>query len=175
MADKSPAIPAERTPQEIFAEKRASIDLEASLTTDSLEDWIQGKLAAILSAKSFEEINALMTSTGLTAAKTLIGRTFEIRDFAARESAAAFRNNNSEKSSKSQLEKYCIVQAVDLSSGEEILIDGGGDQFVSGLIAMRDLYGFPFQGTLLGQTTQSGYELQYWRFMDPKRAPGNAA
>lgn len=167
MASKDVANP-EPSPLEVFAARRAAIDAEAAMSGNSLEDFIQAKIGAILTADSFEQINALMTQTGLTAARDLIGRTFEILDFATKESAQAYRNAaNPEKFSA--LEKFAIVKGVDVSTGEEFIIDGGGDQFVAGIVAMRDLYDFPFTGTLLAQTTSSGRELQYWRFMDPKR------
>jgi hypothetical protein len=156
--------PATEDPREVFAAKRAALDLETTITgDDSLTEWIQGKLGAILSAGSFDQINMLMTETGLTPAKSLVGRTLEILDFAARESSDEFREN-------SQLQKYLLVKAVDTSTGEEFVVDGGGDQFVAGLIAMRDLYGFPFSGTLLSLRAGRG-DLQYWRFHDPKREP----
>lgn len=156
--------PVEQDPLAVFAAKRAALDLETSMTDgDSLREWIQGKLGAIMTATSFEQINMLMTETGTTAAKSLVGRTFEILDFASRESAEQYRQN-------SQLQKYLLVKAVDTSTGEEFVVDGGGDQFVAGLIAMRDLYGFPFSGTLLSLAAGNG-DLQYWRFHDPKRAP----
>lgn len=155
----TPAIPA-RNPLNVFAERKTALDIEKSVTDrTALDEWIQGKLGAILSAESFDQINMLMTETGLTAAKTLIGRTFEITDFAARESADEYREN-------SQLQTYLLVKATDTSTGEEFVIDGGGDQFVSGLIRMRDLYGFPFTGTLLAFRAGRG-DLQYWRFADP--------
>ncbi|HEV2352693.1 MAG TPA: hypothetical protein VGR89_00480 [Puia sp.] len=153
-----------------FVEKRAMLDTEASLQSNSLEAFIQEKVAAILDAPDFEAINALMTQTGMTSAKSLVGRTFEIRDLAIRESAPQYRNAMS-KESYSALEKYGIVKGVDTSTGEEFIIDGGGDQFLAGLIAMRERYDFPFTGTLLGMVTGAGREMQYWRFSDPGRKP----
>lgn len=168
MPEKAPAIPEKgNAALDVFQNKRNALDVEASLSTSSTEEWIQTKLAGILTADSFDAINNLMTQTGLTPAKTLIGRTFEIQDFGLSESAGEFRAN-------SQLQKYCLVKAVDVSSGEEFIVDGGGDQFVAGLVRMRDLYGFPYTGTLLSTTTQAGFELHYWRFHDPKRAKLNA-
>lgn len=162
-----------------FNRKREMLDMEATLDTDNenLKNWQRGKIAAIMTAGSFAQINALMTESGLTAAQTLVGRTFEIKDFQIKESAEGYRTG------ASQLEKVAYVEAVDTGTGEEFIIDGGGDNFVSGLVAMRDLYGFPFTGTLLGMATSTpGRTLQYWRFADPKRepfgpgnVPGNAA
>lgn len=154
--------------QAAFSSKLAALDVEASLSNSSLDEWIQGKLGAIATATSFEEINAIMTESGMVAAKTLVGRTFEVKDFVLNESADAFREN-------SKLKKWAAVKAIDTSTGEEYLIDGGGDQFVMGLVAMRDLYGFPFTGTLLSLTTGGGNDLQYWRFFDPKRKPNTEA
>lgn len=145
----------------------SNLELEASITRTedtSLNNWIQDKLATILAADSFEAINAEMTKTGLTPSKSLIGRTLEIQDFALRESADQYRDN-------SQLKKFTLTQAVDTSTGEEFIIDGGGDNYVAGIVRMRDLYGFPFSGTLLGMQTGSGNEMLYWRFHDPKRKP----
>lgn len=164
MAD-SLAVPDGRSIQERFADRRTAIDLETSVSdSGSLDEWIKGKLVDILDAPDFETINAVMTQSGLTAAKTLVGRAFEIQDFATRESADAYREN-------SRLQKYALVKCVDTSTGEEFIMDGGGDQFVAGLLAMRDRYGFPFQGTLLATTTGSGNDLQYWRFHNPGRKP----
>lgn len=165
MAEKTVAKN-EPSPLAQFAAKRAALDNEATLPgrDEALSEWIQSKLSAILNAGDFETINALMTETGLTPSKTLVGRTFEIRDFALSESADAFRE-------KSALQKFCIVKAVDVSDGEEFIIDGGGDMFVAGLVAMRDRYDFPFTGTLLAKTTGSGYDMLYWKFFDPKRKP----
>lgn len=166
MSESTPAK-REQNPAELFAARRAAIDAEAALTQSedsSLNQWIQGKLAAILTADSFEQINTLMTQTGLTMSKALVGRTLEVLDFAVKESADAYRE-------KSALQKWCITKAVDTSTGEEFIIDGGGDNYVAGLIAMRDRYDFPFTGTLLAQTTGSGNEMLYWRFHDPKRKP----
>lgn len=163
MADKAVAK-SEPNPIDVFRAKRDAIDLETTMTdNDSLSEWIQGKLGKIMTAGNFEQINMLMTETGLTPAKSLVGRTFEIRDFAARESSDEFRDG-------SQLQKYLLVKAVDVTTGEEFVVDGGGDQFVAGLFAMRDLYGFPFTGTLLSLRAGRG-DLQYWRFHDPKRDP----
>lgn len=150
-----------------FAAKIAMLENEAALSNgedSNLTQWIQGKLTAILEADDFNAINQLMTETGLNKSKDLIGRTFEIQDFVLRESADAFREQGS------QLQKYAIIQAVDTSTGEEFMIDGGGDQFIAGLVRMRDLYNFPYTGTLLGMTTGSGNTMLYWRFSDPKRA-----
>lgn len=150
-----------------FAAKKAMLENEAAISNgedSNLTQWIQGKLTAILEAEDFNAINQLMTETGLNKSKDLIGRTFEIQDFVLRESADAFREQGS------QLQKYAIIQAVDTSTGEEFMIDGGGDQFISGLVRMRDLYNFPYVGTLLGMTTGSGNTMLYWRFSDPKRA-----
>ena len=164
--DNLPANPVDY--QAAFAAQVASLDVEASLTDNSLETWIQTKLGAIATADSFEAINAIMTESGMTAAKTMVGHTFEITDFFVRESADAYREN-------SMLKKWAAVKAVDTSTGADYLIDGGGDQFVMGLVRMRDLYGFPFTGTLLALTTAGGNDLQYWRFFDPKRKPNTGA
>jgi hypothetical protein len=146
-----------------FQAKRNAIDLEATEPLDdSLARWQQSKLAAIMTAGSFDEINNLMTETGLTKAQSLVGRTLTIRNFQVRESAAQYREN-------SQLQKVAYADAVDPDTGEDFTIDGGGDMFVGGLIAMRDLYGFPFTGTLLGLTTGSGTVMHYWRFHNPGR------
>lgn len=148
-----------------FATLRAALDVETSVSdTGSLDEWIKAKLVSILDADSFESINAAMQGTGLTSASALIGRTLEIRDMATRESAEQYREN-------SRLQKYALVQCVDTGTGEEFMMDGGGDQFVAGLIAMNERYGFPFTGTLLAMTTGSGNEMHYWRFHDPKRKP----
>lgn len=154
---------------ERFRTKRAALDLETTITDrGTLDEWIRTKLVAILDAADFEAINNAMTQTGLTMAKSLVGRTFEIQDFALNESADAYREG-------SALQKYALVKAVDVSTGEEFVVDGGGDQFVAGLVGMRDRYGFPFVGTLLAMQTGSGYDLQYWRFHDPKRKPAPVA
>lgn len=161
--EKSPAV---RTS---FDTVRSRLDAEAGITTTedtSLRSWIEGKLSDIMSAPSFEDINKLAEESGTSASKNLVGRTFEIRDFALRESFDAYREN-------SALQKYALVQATDVSTGEEIIMDGGGDTFVAQLVSMRDLYGFPYTGTLLGLKTGSGFELLYWRWMDPKRKPIN--
>jgi hypothetical protein len=154
-------------PDNAFSVVRNKLDMEAELvTTDdsSLKTWIEEKLAAILTAGTFEEINSLAAESGLTKSKDLIGRTLEIRDFALRESAEAYRENSS-------LQKFVIVQAVDVNTGEELIIDGGGDTFTAQLVAMRDRYDFPYTGTLLGMRTGAGYDMLYWRFSDPKRKP----
>lgn len=156
-------------PLAVFENRRAVLDAEASMTDTSTADWIKGKVGAILEATDFAAINALMDDAGLTPAKSLVGRTLTILDLAVRESAPQYRDN---AESFSALQKFCIVKAADHETGEEFIIDGGGDQFVAGLVSMRDLYGFPFTGTLLGKTTGSGNTLQYWRFHDPKRKPG---
>jgi len=145
-----------------FAGKRAMLDNEATMGgSDSLKAWKQGKIAAILEADDFNAINNLMVETGLTPSKELVGRTFEIRDFSVAESAEEFRGN-------SELQKWAVVNAVDVSTGEEFMIDGGGDMFISGLVAMRDRYDFPFTGTLLAKGVTKG-DMLYWRFHDPKR------
>jgi len=157
--------PAKRDERNSFDTEMSKLALEADVTTtddSSLKQWIEEKLVAMLNADDFEAINAIATESATTASKTLVGRTFEVRDFALRESFDAFREN-------SALKKYVLIQAVDASTGEEFIIDGGGDTFVAGLKRMRDLYGFPFVGTILGLKTGSNQELLYWRFMDPKR------
>lgn len=165
MADQAITKPDPNSLEARFNMRRTALETEAAVVENqSLDNWIKGKLVGILEAPDFEAINALMTQTGLTAAKSLVGRTFEILDLGLRESADAYREN-------SVLQKFCLVKAVDVSTGEEFVIDGGGDQFVAGLIAMRDRYDFPFTGTLLAMQTASGYDLQYWRFHDPKRKP----
>lgn len=160
MPDSDLARPAE-SPLAVFARHKEALDTESALVDNSVGDWIKGKLAAIMEAGSVEEINALMTSTGLTAARDLVGRTMEIQDFAIRDTGFS--------DSPAAWEKYCIVKAVDTDSGEQFVIDGGGDQFIAGIVTMRRLYGFPFTGTLLALGTQSGRDLQYWRFRDPGR------
>lgn len=135
------------------------LEAEAGLSKTergSLEEWIKGKLTAIIQADSIAEINALATDSGLTASKNAVGRTFEIKDFVLQESADAFRDN-------SVFKKFVIIQAVDTATGEELLIDGGGDTFVAQLISMRDHFGFPFRGTILAKQTGSGNEFLYWR------------
>lgn len=159
------AVPDRASVMARFEAVRTGIDIETSLEDGgSLDEWIKGKLVAILDAPDFEAMNAVMTQSGLTSAKSLVGRALEIQDFATRESAEQYRE-------KSALQKYALVQCVDTSTGEDFIMDGGGDQFVAGLIGMRERYGFPFTGTLLTMTTGSGNELQYWRFHDPKRKP----
>lgn len=133
------------------------LNLEASLNTTergSLDDWVKHKLSAILEAGTVEDINALATDTGMTASKTLGGRTFEVLDFALMKSSYT---------EGSTLRKFVVIQAVDTATGEEILIDGGGDTFVAQLISMRDHFGFPFTGTIMARTTSGGNELMYWR------------
>ena len=139
------------------------LEIEASLNTQdrgSLEEWMNEKLSAILEASTVEDINRLANDSGLTASKTLGGRTFEIQDFALMESADAYREN-------SILKKFVVIRAVDTSTGEELLIDGGGDTFVAQLVAMRDRFGFPFTGTIVAKTTGSGGELITWRMHVP--------
>lgn len=151
-------------PNEVFLRAKAMLDNEASMGDESLADWIRGKLAALSVADDFASINALMQGGGLTASQDLVGRTLEIQDFGTRESSAAIKAQG-----KSLLEKYAIIKAVDINTGEELIVDGGGDQFVMGMVRMRDLYGFPFTGTVVGQTTGSGNTLLSWNFQDPKR------
>lgn len=151
-----------------FESFRSRLDLEAETTTvegGSLEKFIQEKLASIMNAGTFEEINAAAAGSGLTKSKDCVGRRFEIRDLALRESAEAFRDGGS------ALQKYTLVEVVDAATGEELVLDGGGDNFVAQLIAMRDRYSFPFTGTILAQRTTNGFDLLYWRFEDPKRKP----
>jgi hypothetical protein len=164
MADTAPA---KVNPKTEFEQFQSRLQLEADVTSDddNLKDWIQGKLGAISVADDFNAINAVMEATGLTPSKELVGRTFVIQDFGTRNSTRESDGNGP----GSQLRKYCIVKAVDASTGEEFIIDGGGDQFVAGLVRMRDLYDFPFTGTLLGTPTGSGNVLLSWRFFDPKR------
>jgi hypothetical protein len=163
----SEIVPAD--PREIFRQEKAKLDNEAGMGGDgSLQAFKESKLAAILTADSFEAINAIGGDSGLTSARTLVGRTFEIRGFDLRESADQFKNSPDKTS---VLDKVAYVQAVDVSDGTTFVIDGGGDQFITPLVRMRDLYDFPFVGTLLALTTGSGYEMHYWRFMDPKRKP----
>lgn len=152
----------EQNPANRFQAHADSLAVEASFGANSVDEWIMGKLTMILEAEDFEAINALMTQTGLTPSKSLVGRTLEIQDFALRESAEQYRAN-------SALKKVTYVKAVDTSTSEDFVIDGGGDQFVAGLLAMRDRYGFPFTGTLLSMSTGSGNELLYWRFQKPKQ------
>lgn len=160
MPDSDLAKPAE-SPVAAFQRHREALDTESALVDNSVGEWIKGKLGTIMEAGSFEEINALMTSTGLTAARDLVGRTLEILDFVVRDTGY--------DDSPSAWQKYCIVKAVDVDSGEEFVIDGGGDQFLAGILSMRRLYGFPFTGTLMALGTQSGRDLQYWRFRNPGR------
>jgi hypothetical protein len=166
MADNAPAKAVNLEAE--FSALMARLDVEADMNDDegSLESWIRNKLATIASADDFAAINAAMEGSGLKASKDLVGHTFEILDLGVKKSTKDGDGNGV----GSQLKKYAIVKAVDVSSGEELIIDGGGDQFVSGLVRMRDLYDFPFTGTLLGTTTGSGNTLLSWRFMDPKRA-----
>lgn len=151
-------------PNEVFLRAKAMLDNEATMADDSLSEWIRGKLAAISVADDFMSINAIMQASGMTASKDLVGRTLEILDFATRESSDAIKANGG-----SQLEKYAIIKAVDTNTGEELIVDGGGDQFVIGMVRMRDLYGFPFKGTVVGNTTASGNTLLSWVFQDPQR------
>lgn len=160
MPDSELAKPAQ-SPVERFAQHKELLDAESALVDNSVGEWIKGKLTSIMEAGSVEEINAMMTSTGLTAARDLIGRTLEITDFVVRDTGYA--------DSTSAWQKYCIVKAIDTSTGEEFVIDGGGDQFLAGILTMRRLYGFPFTGTLLALGTQSGRDLQYWRFQTPSQ------
>jgi hypothetical protein len=148
-------------PVAVFDRHRQALATESALVDNSVGEWIKGKLAGIMEAGSFEEINALMTSTGLTAARDLVGRTLAILDFVVRDTGYA--------DSVAAWQQYCIVKASDAETGEEFVIDGGGDQFIAGIVAMRNLYGFPFTGTLLALGTQSGREMQYWRFHNPGR------
>lgn len=164
MADKAPA---KFDPSAAFNALTARLDLESDMGDgDSLKEWIQGKLGAIAEADDFNAINELMSATGLTPSKDCVGRTFEITDFGTRNSTKIGDGTGP----GSQLNKYCIVQATDVSTGDQIMIDGGGDQFVAGLVRMRDLYDFPFTGTIIGTGTGSGNTLLSWRFFDPKRA-----
>lgn len=150
---------AKKKTETTFEAVRSRMDLEASMSGSdraSLKDWIEAKVAAIVDADSVADINALAVDSGLTASKTLVGRTFEVQDFALQESAEQYREN-------SVFQKVVYIQAVDLDTGEEMVIDGGGDTFIAQLVSMRDHFGFPFQGTILAKQTGSGNELLYWR------------
>jgi hypothetical protein len=141
------------------------LDLEATLVTRDRtagNEWIKEKLVAISEADSVEDINALATSGSLPSSKELIGHTFDVKDFALQESGEQYREN-------SLLKKMVIIQAVDVDTGEELVFSGGGDTFLTQLIAMRDKFDFPFTGTILGQKTGSGYDMLYWRFRVPKK------
>lgn len=165
MADNAPA---KVDPAEEFKRVMRKITNEIETSggdDDQLTSWIQGKLAAILSADDFNAINAIVEQGTLTASQDLVGRTFEIRDFALRKSTI----QGPKEGVGSQMNSFAIIDAVDVSSGEPILIDGGGDQFVAQMVRMRDLYGFPYVGTIIGRVTGSGNTLLSWRFFDPKR------
>ena len=148
-----------------FASLAARLDLEATMVTRDRgagNEWIKEKLVAISEADSVEDINSLATSGSLPSSKELIGHTFDVKDFALQESGEQYREN-------SILKKMVIIQAIDVDTGEEIVFSGGGDTFLTQLVAMRDKFDFPFIGTILGQKTGSGYDMLYWRFRVPKK------
>lgn len=150
---------AKQEPEQAFEQVRDRLDLEASMTRSdrsSLTEWMEAKVAKIVQADSVADINALAVESGTTASKTLVGRTFEVQDFALQESAEQYRDN-------SVFQKVVFIQAVDTETGEEMVVSGGGDTFIAQLVAMRDHFGFPFQGTVLAKQTGSGNELLYWR------------
>lgn len=142
---------------------KGMLDLETTeQDRGSLNEWIQGRLVKLHEATSAADINAIVEDSGLSRSKDLVGRTFEIQDFAISESAEAYREH-------SYLQKYAIVKAVDTTTGETVMIDGGGDMWVMQLVSMRDIYGFPFTGTILGRPTGGGYEMLHWHMQEPKR------
>lgn len=146
-----------------FGALRERLDLETALPENrsGLTEWIQDRLVQIImDATDAADINRIAEESGLTPSKSLTGHTLEIQDFVLLDSAEAFSEN-------SYLKKYVIIKAID-SSGEAIVVDGGGDMFVAQLVAMRDRYGFPFIGTIVGRPTQAGYEMLYWRMHQPK-------
>lgn len=150
-----------------FEQIRTRFDNEAADTSEesgSLSKFIQDKLAAIMSAGDFASINSAAEGSGLTKSQDCIGHRYEVKDLALRESAEGYRGSN-------ELDKYALVAVVDTATGEELVLDGGGDNFVAQLMAMRDRYGFPFTGTILGRQTTNGHTLVYWRFEDPGRKP----
>jgi hypothetical protein len=160
MADKAPAkvIP---TPAERFDAIVDKLNLETEMTTgdsESLNEFIKGTLADIGEADDFAAINAGMEGVSLPASKDLVGRTFVIQDFALRPSTKE----------GGRLKKYAIIKAID-ENGEEYIFEGGGDNFVVGLVRMRDLYDFPYTGTITGRPTANNQTLLGWRFQDPKR------
>lgn len=146
---------------------RDRFNLEAETTTvdgDSLKAWQAGIITDVMNATDFEAINAAAEVNALTPSKECLGRTFEVKDIAIRQSAEAFQAN-------SLLGKFVIMQTIDVSTGEEVILDGGGDTFVAQAMAMRDRYGFPFKGTIRGKRTSNGYDVLYWKFQDPQRKP----
>jgi len=164
MAAKNQPAPVQKSAYQITRER---FDNEAAMVVDqddSLKSWLEQKLVDIIAAGDYNAINAIADESGLTPSKNLVGRTLEIQDLVLRESADGFRDG-------STLQKFVIIRAVDKSTGEELIIDGGGDTFVAQLISMRDHYGFPFTGNLLAKRTSSGYDMLLWRFADPGRAP----
>lgn len=157
----------ETRPEFTFEAIRTRFNNEADGTDvegGSLQKFIRDKLSAIMSAGDFAAINEAAVGTGLTASKECVGRRFEIKDLAIRESGDTFRGNN-------ELDKYVLLEVVDCATGEELIVDGGGDTFVTQVMAMRDRYDFPFIGTVLARQTATGNNLLYWRFEDPKRKP----
>lgn len=166
-SENAPASAEEKylVPPDKFAGIKARFDLESTPVpgeTSSLDSWIKSKLVAVMEADDFEAINAIGSETGLTASQNLVGRTLEITDFEMRESADQYKKG-------SQFGKVVYAKAVDTTSGEEFVMDGGGDQFIAAMVRMRDLYGFPFVGTVVGITTGSGNTLLSWRFQNPGR------
>lgn len=146
---------------------RNRFNLEAETTEvegDSLKEWQEGIIKDVMNATDFEAINAAAEANALTQSKECIGRTFRVEDIAIRESAEAFRAN-------SILQKFVIMKVIDVATGEEVILDGGGDTFVAQAMAMRDRYGFPFIGTIRGKRTSNGYDVLYWKFQDPQRKP----
>jgi hypothetical protein len=157
MTDKSPA---KVNPSREFNALANKLAIETDMVeTDgaSLDEFVKGRLVAIDQADDFASVNAAMESVSLPASKDLVGRTFAILDFALRQSTKE----------GGRLKKYAIIKSVD-ENGEEFIFEGGGDNFVIGLTRMRDLYDFPFTGTITGRPTDNGV-LIAWRFMDPKR------
>ncbi len=157
MADNAPA---KVDPSKQFSQLVNKLAIETDLVEvdgASLDEFVKGRLVAIDAADDFAAINEAMESVSLPASKDLVGRTFTILDFALRQSTKE----------GGRLKKYAIIKSVD-ENGEEFIFEGGGDNFIIGLTRMRDLYDFPFTGTITGRPTDNGV-LIAWRFANPNR------